>query len=113
MDSTTVQAVLSGFVVAVLAQLAWYAFSRLWQKSIASDAAGAIDAAVEMGLQVEASGLRPWITAVGTIDDERVVVRWMGGVRGERCAIRHGRRRRVVPMLRTSAQLLAVFAAEE
>ncbi len=99
--------------MAVLAVWLRYVFNRLWQKSLASDAAGALHAAVHRGLQVLPSGFGASVNAAGVTGGRNVRIRWSGGVLGERCAVWIDGRRQSVSMIRTEEDLQSALGLEE
>jgi len=105
--------VLSGLIVAVVAAWLKYAFNRLWQKSLASDASEALEYAVSLGLRVLPVGWGPAVVVEGQLDGKPIRLEWVGGIRGERSRVRVGELRESMPMLRTAAELQSVLGGEE
>jgi hypothetical protein len=105
--------VLSGLIVAVVAAWAKYAFNRLWQKSLASDASEALAYAVSLGLRVLPAGWGPTVVVEGQLDGQAIRLEWGGGLRGERTRVRVGEARESMPMLRTAADVRSALGGEE
>lgn len=112
-DSTTVQGVLSGVFVAAGAFALFYGFNRLWQRSLASDAADAIAGAEALGLVISPLGFRAHIEAAGVLEGVSVRIRWKGGVGGEQTLLWLNGSRMSVDFVQSAAQLHAVLGSEE
>lgn len=81
-DLTITNSVLSGVLLVVAALWGLYLVNRLWQGSLASDAAEGIEAAASRGLVLDPTGLRARLVARGEVDGGMVRVEWRGGLRG-------------------------------
>lgn len=110
-DETVLNAELSGILLLVATLWAVVLFNRLWQASLRRDAAEAIAAAQERGLELESPGVRAQLAAVGSVGSERVRVVWRGGWLGARTILRRGSRRQRMPLVRTAAELEALLTA--
>jgi hypothetical protein len=100
-----VQSILAGLAVLVLAVGAKYVLNRLWQNSLAQDATDAIQAAVDMGLEVSPLGYGPQIRAVGTVRGQTVEISWRGGALGSRTEVLIGDQKAGMPLVTTKAEL--------
>ena len=108
-DVTVVNSALAGLILLVGMIWAVYAFHRLWQGSLAEDAAAGIDAAEASGLVLQPAGFGPQLLAEGEVDGERVQVVWRGGVLGARSVVRRGRRSQRLPLIADAAALEAAL----
>ena len=91
-DVTVLNSVLAAFVIILAAIWTLYAFNRLWQSSLARDAAGAIAAAEGLGLTLRPAGYGPRLVAEGRCGaagaaGRPVRVEWRGGVFGARTVL--------------------------
>jgi hypothetical protein len=81
-DLSVTNGVLSGVIVLLGALWALYAFQRLWQQSLAEDAAGGLAAARARGLKFKTVGFRAQLVAIGAIGSQPVRIEWRGGLMG-------------------------------
>ncbi len=108
-----VQSVLSGFVIIALATMAKSALNRLWQRTLMSTASDALAGAESMGFVVQPLGFGPRIRAHGVVAGQKASVEWCGGLRGETCWLRIGKRKRQVPLFRTVNDWQRILGTEE
>ena len=83
-DLSVTNGVLSGLIVLIGALWALYAFQRLWQQSLAEDAAGGLAAARARGWTLKPVGLRARLVVEGAIGSQPVRIEWRGGLMGAR-----------------------------
>jgi hypothetical protein len=101
--------VLAGVLLVIAGAWAMVIFNRLWQGSLAADAAEALTAAQARGLAVRPAGLRARLVAEGQVGSARVRVLWLGGVWGPRSVVEIGDRVRRRPLIRTAEELEAAL----
>jgi len=89
-DYSVVNSVMSGVLVGIAAAWAMVVFNRLWQRSLQTEASGAIEAARERGFKVQTEGLRARVVADGAVGSEPVRVEWRGGWRGPHTVLVRG-----------------------
>ncbi len=108
-DLTITNSVLSGFMLLVAALWGLYLVNRLWQGSLANDAAAGIAAAAGLGLRLVPAGLRARLVARGIVDGEDVRVEWRGGLRGAHSVVFVADRFSRVPLIDSAAALDATL----
>ena len=96
-----------------LTVLAVYMMNRLWQRSLMSDAAPAMEAAAALGLVFEPLGFGPRVRAVGEWAGEPVVVTWKGGVSGSRTLLSQAGQHSVHRLIGSGAELRGLLGGEE
>jgi hypothetical protein len=87
----------------------YYVLNRLWQQSLAEEAAGALAEASALGLDVRPPALGACLVAVGQIEGQDLRLEWRGGLYGERSVLRLGQSTRDLPLLRDAAALRAAL----
>ncbi len=97
--------VLAGLLVAVVAAWAYYVMNRLWQGSLAEDAAAAIAEAQALGFELVEGGLGARQVAVLLRDGEQIRVEWRDGVLGPRSLLYRGDEVRELPLIRDGEAL--------
>ena len=110
-DSTSLNSVLAGITILVLTFLACRMWVRLWQQSLAEDAALAVKQAVAMGLNPRPLGFRSRIVARGELAGTDASVTWIGGMWGQRTVIALGDRVQRLPFLTDPEQLERTLSA--
>jgi hypothetical protein len=108
-DLSVANSVLAGVLLVIAGAWAMVIFNRLWQGSLAADAAEALTAAQARGLAVRPAGLRARLVAEGQVGSARVRVLWLGGVWGPRSVVEIGDRVRRRPLIRTAEELEAAL----
>ena len=86
-DTPSIHSGLSGLILTGLAFWASYMLIRLWQRSLAEDAAEAIRHAESLGLVMLAAGFSSRVIMQGQIDGLSVEVIWCGGALGPRTVV--------------------------
>jgi hypothetical protein len=104
-DLTITNSVLSGFMLLVAALWGLYLVNRLWQGSLANDAAAGISAAAGLGLGLVPAGLRARLVARGIVDGQDVRVEWRGGLRGAHSVVFVADRFSRVPLIDSAEAL--------
>lgn len=112
-DYSVTNSILSGVLLAVMAGWAMVVFNRLWQGTLRSDAAEALEHARTRGLTVLPSGLRARVVAEGAVGSERVRLEWRGGWRGPHTVIQRGDRFRYLDLLTTADDLDSALQVDE
>ena len=108
-DVTMVNSALAALLVLVGAVWALYLLHRLWQTSLAEEAAGALDEAVARGLVLHPPGFSPRLVVTGEVGGQPARLEWRGGVWGARTRVRVGSRRETVPLITDAAGLAAAL----
>jgi hypothetical protein len=104
-DLTITNSVLSGLLLVVAALWGLYLVNRLWQGSLAADAAAGISAAGERGLALVPAGLRARLVARGQVEGQDVRVEWRGGLRGAHSVVVFADRFARVPLIDSAEAL--------
>jgi hypothetical protein len=109
-DLSVTNGVLSGVIILLGALWAMYAFQRLWQQSLAEDAADGLAAAKARGLTIEPVGFRSRLVAIGAIGSQPVRVEWRGGLLGARSRVVLGDVDARVPLITSAVELDGALA---
>lgn len=106
-DTPSIHSGLSGLLLVGLAFWSGYILTRLWQRSLAEDAAGAIRYSESQGLKMQPAGLSPRVSMRGHVDGLRVEVIWCGGILGHRMRVEVDGRIYRVPFVASDVELEA------
>ena len=109
-DTPSIHSGLSGMILVGLAFWSAYMLTRLWQRSLAEDALGAIQYSESQGLKMRPAGLSPRVSMCGDIDGFRVEVIWCGGVLGHRMSVEVDGRIYRAPFMSSASELEACLA---
>lgn len=93
-DVSVLTGALAGGLVLLAALWAFYLINWLWQGSLRADGQAAIDLACgELGLRLQAPGLRARIVVAGERDGRPLRIEWRGGLQGAHSRVSWGSRR--------------------
>lgn len=110
-DVSVLTGALAGGLVLLAALWAFYLVNWLWQGSLRDENRSAVDLAVgDLGLRLQAPGLRARIVAAGVYEGRPLRVEWRGGLQGAHCRVQWGAQRWEGAALPDGAALRAVLA---
>jgi len=108
-DATSINSVLSGLILLLMAFWASYLLARLWQRSLAEELAEVISHARSLGLRLAPAGIRTRVEMRGFWDNTDAAITWKGGMLGERTVVTMGDRIRRLPLITRAEQLDTVL----
>ena len=105
-----VNSVLSGGLVLPCLFGIWWYQNYLWQEGLWQDCVSAMEKAQGMGFAFAPRGLGPKWVMIHQNNNEFTRIEWRGGLFGEYCVIKKGKKKRRCPLLCSAEDLISELA---